>query len=113
MAIRLLPYSAAVASSERRRGEWATTPATRRRILDAALACFDEKGAGATTIDDICSVSGLSVGSIYHHFSGKEDISEHLVRDAMDDYRAGVVDSLEGGADLTASVRRLVRFNLH
>ena len=38
---------------------WATTPAKRRRILDAALGCFDEKGMAATTIDDICAAAGL------------------------------------------------------
>ena len=37
-------------------GSWATTPAKRRRILDAALGCFDEKGMAATTIDDICAI---------------------------------------------------------
>ncbi len=101
-----------MAALERRAGEWASTPGRRRQVLDAALACFEDKGVAATTIDDICRQSGLSVGSIYHHFSGKDDIGEQLVREALDDYRNGVVAALEGGRDPRSSVRRLVRFHL-
>ena len=55
------------AQRQRRPGEWGTKPERRRRILDAALECFDAKGVAATTIEDICAGAGLSVGSIYHH----------------------------------------------
>jgi AcrR family transcriptional regulator len=91
-----------------KRRSWASTPATRRRILDAALDCFDGKGMAATTIDDICKTAGLHVGSIYHHFAGKADIFEQLARDALSDYLAGVVDALEGGRTPEQSIRRLV-----
>jgi AcrR family transcriptional regulator len=101
-----------VRTTQRKPGEWATTPARRRKILDAALACFDSKGVAATTIEDICGAAGLSVGTIYHHFSGKDDICEHLVAEAMADYQGGIVKALEGGADLESSLRRLVRFHL-
>ena len=93
-------------------GSWATTPAKRRRILDAALGCFEEKGMAATTIDDICVTAGLHVGSIYHHFAGKDDIFEHLAREAMGDYLAGVVDALDGGASTERSIQRLVAFHV-
>jgi AcrR family transcriptional regulator len=92
--------------------EWATTPATRRRILDAALECFEANGAAATTIDDICAAAGLSVGSIYHHFAGKDDIFEHLVREALDEYRAGIVENLEGGRTVEQSIRQMVHFHV-
>ncbi len=66
----------------------------------------------ATTIDDICAAAGLSVGSIYHHFAGKDDIFEQLVQEAMAEYRAGIVGALEGGKSLAQSVRRMVRFHV-
>lgn len=97
---------------ERKPGEWATTPARRRRILEAALACFDEKGLAATTIDDVCSAAALSVGSVYHHFASKNDIYEDLVREALTEYRSGIIEALEGGASLEDSIRRLVRFHV-
>jgi AcrR family transcriptional regulator len=98
--------------TERKAGEWGTTPATRRRILDAALGCFDKKGVAATTIDDIRAASGLTVGSIYHHFASKDDVFDQLVQEAMAEYLAGITDALEGGAGVEESVRRLVRFHV-
>jgi AcrR family transcriptional regulator len=96
----------------RKPGSWATTPAKRRRILDAALDRFEEKGISATTIDDICAAAGLHVGSIYHHFAGKDDIFEHLAHEALTDYLAGVVRALEGGKSPQESIRRLVAFHV-
>jgi AcrR family transcriptional regulator len=101
-----------VTVGERKLREWGTTPARRRQILDAALACFDEKGVAATTIDDICSTAGISVGSIYHHFAGKEDIFRALVSEGLAAHRAGMVRALERGKNLEDSVRRLVRFHV-
>jgi AcrR family transcriptional regulator len=97
---------------QRKPGSWATTPAKRRRILNAALDCFDEKGIAATTIDDICAAADLHVGSIYHHFAGKDDLFEHLVDEATAAYLAGIVDALEGGASTEGSIRRLVAFHI-
>ena len=96
----------------RRPRQWGTTPERRRRILAAALECFDAKGVAATTMEDICAAAGLSVGSVYHHFAGKDDIFERLVEDAMTEYRTGIVDALEGGRSLAQSVRRMVRFHV-
>jgi AcrR family transcriptional regulator len=102
----------AARGAERQAREWGTTPATRRRILAAALECFDQKGVAATTIDDIRAASGMTVGSIYHHFAGKDDVFEQLVHGAMTDYLADLIDALEGGAGVEESVRRLVRFHV-
>jgi TetR/AcrR family transcriptional repressor of nem operon len=54
------------------------TPAptdSRTRLLDAALASFRRKGYSATTVDDICGATGLSKGSFFHHFKGKEELA--------------------------------------
>lgn len=48
---------------------------TVKRILDASLKLFLEKGYEQTTIQDIINELGdLSKGAIYHHFKSKEDI---------------------------------------
>jgi AcrR family transcriptional regulator len=44
------------------------------RVLDAALACFTREGVGGVTIQEIAEESGVSVGSIYHHFGSRERI---------------------------------------
>jgi len=50
-------------------------PDSRTRWLDAALATIRSKGYSATTVDDLCAATGLSKGSFFHHFKGKEDLA--------------------------------------
>ncbi len=52
----------------------ATKAARRAQIIEAAVSCFLKKGYTNTSMSDIIKASGLSSGSIYSHFSGKEDI---------------------------------------
>lgn len=46
----------------------------RERIVRAAVAVFAEKGYHRATIADVVARSGLSVGAIYTHFKGKEEL---------------------------------------
>jgi AcrR family transcriptional regulator len=46
----------------------------RERILGAALKVFGERGYHGATIADVVRESGLSVGAIYTHFKGKDDL---------------------------------------
>ena len=47
----------------------------RETVLDSALYLFAQKGYFNTSIPDIVRHSGVSTGSIYHHFSDKLDIA--------------------------------------
>ena len=53
---------------------WARTDATQQRILDAATGVFGAHGFTAATMADIVAASGASIGSIYHHFGGKNEL---------------------------------------
>ena len=46
----------------------------RERIVTAALRVFGERGYHGATIADVVRESGLSVGSIYTWFKGKDDL---------------------------------------
>jgi TetR/AcrR family transcriptional repressor of nem operon len=48
---------------------------SKTRILDAALHVFRAKGYTATRIEDVCEEAGLTKGSFFHHFKGKEDLA--------------------------------------
>jgi AcrR family transcriptional regulator len=48
--------------------------AVRDRIVRAAVEAFAEHGYHRATIADVVRRSGLSVGAIYTHFSGKEQL---------------------------------------
>lgn len=82
-------------------------------ILAAALVYFDERGFAATTIEEIRAGSGASVGSIYHHFGGKEQIAAELYIGGLRGYQEGFVRVLERRPDdPEAAVRALVRHHL-
>ncbi|MEU6857188.1 TetR/AcrR family transcriptional regulator [Rothia kristinae] len=51
-----------------------TRDARRRQILDDAAACFRRRGFTGTSMAEIIRESGLSAGSIYSHFSSKDEI---------------------------------------
>jgi AcrR family transcriptional regulator len=53
---------------------WAKTGATQQRILDAAIEVFATRGFSAATMADVVAGSGASIGSIYHHFGGKNEL---------------------------------------
>lgn len=44
-------------------------------LLDAALSVFRLKGYTATRVEDICEAAGLTKGSFFHHFKGKEELA--------------------------------------
>jgi AcrR family transcriptional regulator len=47
---------------------------SRTNILETALRLFRERGFDATTMRDIASACGLSLGAAYHYFGSKEDL---------------------------------------
>jgi TetR/AcrR family transcriptional repressor of nem operon len=51
------------------------TPATKDKLLDAALGAFRLKGYSGTSVDDICRQAGVTKGAFFHHFKGKEDLA--------------------------------------
>lgn len=50
----------------------------RQLVLDAVLVLFNQRGYFATSVQDISRESGVSIGSIYHHFGDKEGIARDL-----------------------------------
>jgi AcrR family transcriptional regulator len=61
------------------------TPATRRdELLELAATMFAERGLRATTVRDIADAAGILSGSLYHHFSSKEEIVDEVLRGFLD-----------------------------
>ncbi|MGP4096694.1 TetR/AcrR family transcriptional regulator [Nonomuraea sp. KM90] len=50
---------------------WSRSSGTRDTLLRAARDVFLAKGYAEATVADIVEASGISVGSLYHHFGGK------------------------------------------
>lgn len=55
--------------------------ASTRKVLNAALALFSRQGYRATSMRQLASRAGLSVGNLYHHFGTKETIFQRLIDD--------------------------------
>src|SRR4051794_26267436 len=52
----------------------------RDSILDAALACFVERGFHGTAIPEISHRAKIATGTIYHYFESKEALVNALYR---------------------------------
>jgi AcrR family transcriptional regulator len=60
-------------------------PASRRdELLELAATMFAQRGLRATTVRDIADSAGILSGSLYHHFSSKEQMVDELLRGFLD-----------------------------
>ena len=90
------------------------TSDSRHRLLAAATKHFADRGPVAATLDEIRRDASVSVGSLYHHFAGKEDLYAAAWLDALERYQAAFAAELDRhpGAEqgIKAVVRRHVRW---
>lgn len=56
---------------------------TKRKIFDTSLRLFAEKGYDATSIEEITANVGVAKGTLYYHFSSKEEIFEFLIEEGV------------------------------
>src|SRR5215831_7404301 len=49
-------------------------------ILEAALACFRERGFAATRLEDVAARAGVTKGTIYLYYPSKEELFKAVVR---------------------------------
>lgn len=82
---------------------------TKQKILSGALTCFIEHGVEATRIADIRRASGISVGSIYHHFGNKDAIVVALFLSGMRDHSQRQEMALAGVDSAEEGVKTIVR----
>lgn len=65
-----------------------STASMRDRIVDVAAELFHEQGVHATTMRQIAARVGIKAGSLYNHFSGKQEllftIAYETMRDMLD-----------------------------
>lgn len=98
-----------VGQRPRRLPKQARSRATRRRVLEAAVACFEEHGYDETTTAAIARRAGIAVGTLYGYFSDKRQILLELLDGTVNQIANYVVDSLEPGAWLEQGLRTSLR----
>lgn len=83
-------------------------PSRRDTILAVSARLFAEKGFGSSTTAEIAREAGVAEGTIYHHFSGKDDIFLTLFDETVDGFLEGVSSvavSGSGRGRLSAYIR--------
>lgn len=56
---------------------------TKRKIFEAAMELFAQKGYDGTSVEEITSVVGIAKGTLYYHFASKEEIFNFLIEEGM------------------------------
>ena len=52
---------------------------TKRKIFETSMKLFAEKGYEATSIEEITATVGVAKGTLYYHFTSKEEIFNFLI----------------------------------
>ncbi len=77
------------------------------RIIDAALAVFDEVGYGAAPMPVIAQRAGIAVGSIYRYFASKEALANALYRREKAALALDVLADVDQAATAAAMFRQM------
>ncbi len=88
---------------KQRRGE-----ETRQRLLDAALAVHESAGAEGFTVQAVVAGSGVSLGSLYHHFGSFDGLAAALYTRCMAALLDAIVAALERARTPRGGIRAVV-----
>ena len=76
---------------------------TRRRLLDATVACLFERGYAGTTTTEIASRAGVSRGAQLHHFPRKDELVvsalEHVFELRLAEMSAAIAEPPSGNRE--------------
>ncbi|MBO4252354.1 TetR/AcrR family transcriptional regulator [Streptomyces griseorubiginosus] len=64
---------------------------TQQRILEAGTALLEEGGTEALTIAAVAARAGVSVGSVYRRFGGKDRLIAGLQHAMIEEFRADII----------------------
>ncbi len=90
------------------------------RILDAAMACFLDRGYHVAKMQDVARQAGMAKGTLYLYFQSKEEMLLALLQRYFDDIRARIcmipaartLDQFMSGLRLTMPADRLAATRL-
>ncbi|GAK13568.1 TetR/AcrR family transcriptional regulator [Geomicrobium sp. JCM 19039] len=83
---------------------------TKRHIAEKAKQIFERKGYAATSMEDIREYSQISKGSIYYHFTSKEELFLYAVEKASESWREEWEKQAEQLATAREKLYLLARF---
>jgi AcrR family transcriptional regulator len=78
---------------------------TREHLVTVATALFAERGYEGTSIEAVLREAGVSRGSLYHHFAGKDALFEAVLEALETDVGRRTLEAAAGAPDATAALR--------
>jgi AcrR family transcriptional regulator len=85
---------------------------TREVILDAAISLFSKRPYHMVGMDDIAKMANVAKGTLYYHFSSKEDLYIAMLQEGIEKllYELKIESSGNVIDDLRLFINRLVEF---
>ncbi len=89
--------------------------ATKKKIMEAGLKLFSQKGFSMTSIKDIAQTAGISTGLIYRHFSSKDELFGELLENTIRELSKAIqflsshVSPLQAFAEMTSDLLKDIR----
>lgn len=91
-------------------GERQRQPTEIRRglIVEAARSVIAERGPYSTTMRDIATAGGVSLGTVTYHFSGIAEILAHVLQGEMDSFYLPIAERAHAAPDAATAIRLLI-----
>ena len=80
----------------------------RKKIFDAALRVFAQKGYHNATIDEIAALSGVGKGSVYRYFKSKEDLLTQLLTEHYENIIGRISQIFSREHDVMKQIREMI-----
>ncbi|MFG2960972.1 TetR/AcrR family transcriptional regulator [Streptomyces sp. NPDC048291] len=80
----------------------------RTELLQIAAGMFANRGFTQTTVRDIADEAGILSGSLYHHFSSKEEMLDEILRDFLGRLLEHFTEIEKGAGDPKEALDRLI-----
>lgn len=84
----------------------------RHLILSTAEKLFSTKGYYGTTISDIASAAEFAVGTIYQHFSSKDELYNSVLEEKVEDFIEGAERAVAQAKSPLEKIENIINFHL-
>jgi len=85
---------------------------TKRQIFETSMKLFAEKGYDATSIEEITATVGVAKGTLYYHFSSKEEIFYFLIEEGVKLLKNSIAIKTDNLTNSLDKVRAIVLIEL-
>jgi AcrR family transcriptional regulator len=85
----------------------ADSEATQKRMIDAAVLLFAERGLGSTSVRDVAGAAGVSLAMVSHYFGGKDELYDACIEATYNEL-SEMKDELAAELEAKAPTRELL-----